>query len=633
MPSEALSELEELLALVKIEKEEDLEQHRQFVQNLPLAERAEKGFCWYPVAVVRSGYSLGDRAFVVVEKGAKTKEHKFRAGKTVSLFTQQAGARRPEISGVIHYVDKNKMHIILNAEYVPEWVGLGMVGVDLLFDERTYTEMENALRLVMSAKNDRLADLRDAILGKIPARFFEFNSPIDIPSLNDSQRNAVREILSAQDIAVIHGPPGTGKTTTLVQAIKLLCKTENTVLVTAPSNAAADLLTERIAAEGLSVVRIGNISRVDEDILRHTLEVQLAQHPDSKHIKKVKIEANTLRREAKRFRRKFGREEHDERQHLFKEAGELMAWANQMEERLLDHILSSADVITCTLVGASSKVLDKRKFRTVVVDEAAQALEPATWIPILKASKVVLAGDPFQLPPTVKSEKARRSGLDITLLEKCLKRLPQSSLLNVQYRMNAAIMGFSNQKFYNNALQAHASVSTRQLPIEANVPVVFVDTAGCGFEEQLNEAYQSRYNPEEFQILCEHLYQLIDAYGDHPLPEIAIISPYREQVNWMQQTVTADEKLSKIPLEINTIDAFQGQECDVVYISLVRSNLKSEIGFLSDYRRMNVAMTRARFQLIVIGDSATIGSHTFYGDFLNYCEAKGAYVTAWEFMR
>jgi len=633
MSSEALSELEQLLALLKIEKEEDFEQHRRFVQSLPLVERVEKGYCWYPVAVVRTGYSVGDRAFVVVEKPDKIKEHQFRAGKTVSLFTQQAGAKRPEISGVIHFVDKNKMHIILNAEYVPEWTALGQVGVDLLFDERSYLEMERALRSVMNAKNDRLADLREVILGRQKARFSEINSALEIPSLNSSQCEAVREILAAQDIALIHGPPGTGKTTTLVQAVKLLCKTENTVLVTAPSNAAADLLTERIAAEGLSVVRIGNISRVDEDMLQHTLEVQLAKHPDSKHIKKVKVEANALRREAKRFRRKFGREEHDERKQLFQEAGELMAWANQMEERLLDQILDGADVITCTLVGAANKVLEKRKFRTVVIDEAAQALEPATWIPILKASKVVLTGDPFQLPPTVKSETARRQGFDVTMLEKCLQRLDRSSLLNVQYRMNAVIMGFSNLKFYNNALIAHASVAGRQLPIEANVPLVFLDTAGCGFEEQLHEAYQSRFNPEEFQILCEHLYQLIEAHGDHPLPEIAVISPYREQVNWMQQNVALDERLANIPLEINTIDAFQGQERDVVYLSLVRSNMKGEIGFLSDYRRMNVAMTRARLQLIVVGDSATIGGHAFYEDFLRYCENEGAYQTAWEFMR
>ncbi len=633
MPSDTGNELEQLLALLKIEREEDFEQHRRLIQSLPLAERAAKGYCWYPVAVMRTGYSVGDRAFVVVEKHDAKKEHQFRAGKTVSLFTQQPGAKRPEVSGVIHYVEKKKMHIILNAEYVPEWVSLGQVGVDLLFDERSYVEMQHALQQVINAKSGRLAELRDIILGKYPARFMEFSALPDIPALNDSQRKAVGEVLAAQDIALIHGPPGTGKTTTLVQAVKLLCKTENTVLVTAPSNAAADLLTERMAAAGLSVVRIGNISRVDEDLLRHTLEVQMAQHPDSKHIKKVKIEANTLRREAKRFRRKFGQEEHDERRQLFKEAGELMAWANQMEERLLDQILDSADVITCTLVGAANKVLARRTFRTAVIDEAAQALEPATWIPILKASKVILTGDPFQLPPTVKSDAARRQGLDITLLEKCLQRLERSSLLDVQYRMNAVIMGFSNQKFYRNALKAHASVADQQLLIEANVPVVFLDTAGCGFEEQVNEAFQSRYNPEEFQILCEHLYQLVEAYGDHPLPEIAIISPYREQVNWMQQTIALDERLAHLPIEINTIDAFQGQERDVVYISLVRSNMRSEIGFLSDYRRMNVAMTRARYQLVVVGDSATIGGHAFYEDFLRYCETEGAYQTAWEFMR
>ena len=387
-----------------------------------------------------------------------------------------------------------------------------------------------------------------------------------------------------------------------------------------------------MANEGLRVVRIGNISRVDEDIIRHTLEMQMSQHPESKNIKKVKIQAAECRRKARRFKRKFGRSEYEERVRLKREASELMAWANQLEDRLLDQILDGAQVITCTLVGAANRALGKRRFRTVVVDEAAQALEPANWIPITKASKVVLTGDPFQLPPTVKSVEAQKGGLSVTLIEKCLNRLPNTCLLNVQYRMHEIIMGFSNQQFYENQLVAAESVRLSRLLIENNTPVLFIDTAGCGFEEKRNETNLSRYNPGEVQILCEHLYQLKDAFVEEDFPNIALISPYREQVVFMQEHISEDEQLSEAALTINTIDGFQGQEREVVYISLVRSNEKGEIGFLSDYRRMNVAMTRAKKQLIIIGDSATIGNTPFYGAFLEYCERHGDYLTAWEYM-
>lgn len=633
LTEQSIQELSQLLELLKIEKQEDFEQYRQMVQRLPLEERRKKGYTWYPVQVVGKGYTIGDRAFVTVEKPGGVQdeeEHQFRSGKMVGLFTQQPSVHRHEYTGTVYFVDKNKMKIILNAKDLPDWLGLGQIGVNLEFDERTYVEMEKAMAKVLSAKKGRLAELRAVLLGEKEATFTKIDQPVAIPILNASQNKAINEILVARDIAVVHGPPGTGKTTTLVQAVKLLCETEPTVLVCAPSNTAVDLLTERLAEEGLKVIRIGNISRVDESILSHTLEVQLAQHPESKNIKKVKVEAAEMRRRA---RKRSGRGDRDERKRLFQEANELAAWANQLEDRLIEQILDSAQVITCTLVGAAHPLLDKRHFRTVVIDEAAQALEPATWIPIVKASKVVLTGDPFQLPPTVKSMEAQRKGFSVTLIEKCLQRLDRTSLLNVQYRMHEVIMGFSNQQFYNNQLRADVSVRDHRLPIKRSQPLVFIDTAGCGFDEKTQEMYQSRYNPGEFQILCEHLYQLAEEFEGQGLPSIAIISPYREQVQHMQAVVAKDAKLANLPITINTIDGFQGQERDVVYISLVRSNTKSEIGFLNDYRRMNVAMTRARKQLIVVGDSATIGNNPFYEIFLRYCEAWGGYQSAWEYFR
>jgi predicted DNA helicase len=304
-----------------------------------------------------------------------------------------------------------------------------------------------------------------------------------------------------------------------------------------------------------------------------------------------------------------------------------------LEQRLIDMILDDAQVIACTLVGAAHPVLDQRKFRTAIVDEAAQALEPATWIPITKVSKIVLTGDPFQLPPTVKSNEAAKKGFNITMIEKCLKRIQQVNLLNIQYRMNEVIMGFSNRQFYNNELMAAPGVKERRLDIEMNAPVIFIDTAGCGFDEKVHHAYQSKYNPEEFQVLREHLYLIADAFLEKEPPSIAIISPYREQALHIEEELKEDPNVSKLDLSINTIDGFQGQEKDLVFISLVRSNTKGEIGFLTDYRRMNVAMTRARKQLIIVGDSATIGNNKFYSEFLDYCEKHGEYRSAWEYMK
>ena len=628
-----LEEFRELKEWLLLEKEADLEQYKEKIERLPLEKRKEEGVAWYPLQLLKQGYTIGERAFVTVERTTQLNEkHQFRAGKTVRLFSNQPAVTRGEANGVVYFVDKNRMKIILNGKDLPEWLGLGMIGVDLLFDERTYLVMERTLDQVMKAGKGRLAELRSIFQGKQEALFAPQEHPIQLPQLNDSQNEAVNTILQARDVSIVHGPPGTGKTTTLVQAVKKLCEQEQTVLVTAPSNTAVDLLTERLSQQGLNVVRIGNISRVDEEILSHTLDVRMAEHPESKNIRKVKIEAAEARKQARKYRRRFGREEYQERKMLFQEAKELMSWANQLEDRLIDQILDGAQVITCTLIGAADKVLDRRKFRTVVIDEAAQALEPATWVPILKASKVVLTGDPFQLPPTVKSRKAAKAGLAVTLIEKALDRLEGVQLLRTQYRMNKEIMAFSNGWFYDGLLQADESVADQRLAISQNDPVVFVDTAGCGFEEKVHPAYRSRYNPEEAQILFEHLYQLLDHHLGLEYPSIALISPYREQVIYLEDKVQEDPRLQDMPITVNTIDGFQGQERDVVYISLVRSNPKGEIGFLKDYRRMNVAMTRARKQLIILGDSATIGQDPFYQKFLEYCEASGSYRTAWEFM-
>ncbi len=637
-----LQPFEDLLKLLALERQADYEYFKNKVQHQPLEKRRAEGFTWFPLNIVRTGFFYGDRAFVTVERTTEIDApHQFRSGNVVNLFTKAADAYKPERSGVIQDIDKNKMRIILNSKDLPDWLNAGQIGVDLLFDERTYIEMERALRQVMAAQGDRLAELRNIFLGKQAPHFRAVapdTPPLRLPLLNDSQNAAVTSIVRANDVAIVHGPPGTGKTTTLVHAVRELCKTENTVLVTAPSNTAADLLTERLAELGLQVVRIGNISRVEENILKHTLEGQISTHAESKNIKKIRIQAAQLRQQSRTYKRRFDGEARRKREKLKQEARELSAWANDLEERVIEQILSGANVITCTLINANHPILANRKFRTVVIDEAAQALEPATWIPIMKASRVVLAGDPFQLPPTVKSVEAAKGGLSMTLIEKSIILFQNINLLNVQYRSNNTIMNFSNKYFYNNQLSAHPSVAARLLPFsEDEKSVTFIDTVGCGFDEQENAETLSKYNQEEFYILREHLYQLIEKFDYANLiekPSIGIISPYREQVELMKNELLTDDLLrgANLDLTISTIDGFQGQERDVIYISLVRSNEKNEIGFLGDTRRMNVAMTRAKMKLVIIGNSTTIGEHRFYKAFLDYCEAKGTYKTAWEFM-
>lgn len=625
---------EHLEDLLRLEKEEDLRQYKELIQDLPLAERRKKGVSWYPLNVTKIGYTIGDRAFVTVERTSNLNvPNKFRAGQSVQLFSQTAHVKNPERQGLIYTVNKKRMKIILNSSSHPDWLNQGNIGVDLLFDDRTYQEMAKALKTVKEAKNGRIVDLRNVLVGGQEPLFEPIVHPVEIEGLNDSQNQAINDIIAAQDVAIIHGPPGTGKTTTITHAIKQLSKKEATILVTAPSNSAADLLTERLSDLGLNVVRVGNPSRVDETLIRHTLEAQLAAHPDYKNVKKIKKDASEARRKAIRLTKKSGWQNRQEMKNLFKESNELRNWANQLEDITIDNILAAANVVTCTLVGITNKHVEKLKFQTVFIDEAAQALEPATWIPILRAKRVIFAGDPLQLPPTVKCDEAMRKGFNITMMERGIEFLP-STLLRTQYRMHETIMGFSNQQFYENKLIADLSVRHKKL-LQTNgndLPLEFIDTAGCGFDEVVNVEFKSRFNPDEYKILREHLYQLIEGADQENLPSIGLISPYREQVIYMQQEVDTDPDLVDYGLTINTIDGFQGQERDVIYISLVRSNEKGKIGFLSDYRRMNVAMTRAKMKLVIVGDSATIGNQKFYKNFLNYCDSVGAYRTAWEFM-
>ncbi len=634
----AVEELKQLLHLMELEKEEEIRQYKEILAQLPISERIKKGACWFPLQIEQLGWSLGDHPFVLIERTQQVQmAHKFRAGAVVSLFSEQSGQeqQRPEL-GVIHFVDRNKMKIILYGTEIPYWLQKGRIGVQLAFDERGHLEMVKAVKQVMQAEKNRTAELREILLGYKAAQWNEYYQITEQIHLNDSQNKAIENILGAVDVAIIHGPPGTGKTTTLVEAIKQIVKKESPVLVCAPSNTAVDFLTEKLHQAGVSVVRIGNLSRVDEDLLQHTVEGILEGRPEAKEIKKMKIEASQLYKQAERHYRTYGSSEREEKKSLKNEARSLIHHAKMLEDYVIEKILTEADVICCTLVSAMNKYIEKKTFKTVVIDEAAQALEPACWIAIGKAQRVIFAGDPFQLPPTVKSMQAQQGGYSKTLLEKMIERQPRVDLLKVQYRMNEKIMGFSNALFYQNELKAASFVS--QWTIGTNEgydsePISFIDTAGCGYEESINTETKSYYNPDEYAILRMHLDRLLYYSSAVSGLQIGIISPYKEQVIYMQEQIKSDfDHFPDADITVDTIDSFQGQERDIIYISLVRSNDSGEIGFLKDSRRMNVAMTRAKKKLIIIGDSATLGAHPFYEKLLTYCEQCQGYKTAWEYV-
>jgi superfamily I DNA and/or RNA helicase len=639
-----MEELQQLLQVWKWEWEADLEDYKTNILQTPLHERRKQGMSWYPVVVTESGFGIGDRLYLEIEKTTdQYVSHYFSSGKPVTLFSNSGDPKNPDaIQGVVASVTFNRMRIIFNEDELPDWLDDGKLGVNVLFDETSYREMEHALKKVMEAKNNRTADVRDVLLGYKKPGFTKDFVPI-LPSLNESQNRAVTNALQAQDVAIIHGPPGTGKTTTLVEAILLTLKTEKQVLVCAQSNAAVDLLTEKLSAKGLDVIRVGNPARVNEDLLRHTVEAKLQADKSYVQLKQFRKQADEFNRLAYKYKRQFGKAERDQRKLILAEARKLSKEANDTEKYITESLFAKAQVITCTLVGAINRFLIGKTFRTVFIDEAAQALEPACWIPILKADKVVFAGDHCQLPPTVKSQKASKAGLSVTLFEKCMQRQQVDVMLQTQYRMHEQIMTFSSREFYKNALIADVSVKEAVLGIDELLaqPFTFIDTAGCGFEEKFNPQNQSLSNPEEGILLLRHLEQLAEQLQQEQPGiwessfKIGIISPYRAQVEYLQEQLPTFTVLSerKKSISINTVDAFQGQEREVIYISLVRSNDKSEIGFLADIRRMNVALTRAKRRLVVVGDSATLANHPFYKDFMDYVEEVQAYRSAWDYIQ
>ncbi len=631
MPKEYFKQLQHLL---DIEREEDLQSYLKLIENTSAADRRALGLTWYPIAIRNTEIGRGDYLTVELERTTHQEfSHQFRFGSSVVLFSNH-DAKTDRIEGIITHQSGSRMKISFRVDELPDWSRDGKLGVDLLFDNNSYDEMQAALKQATHLAENEAENKLIRILTQGDKPSFRGEEKFIIPNtLNASQQLAVNRIISADHLAIVHGPPGTGKTTTLVHAIKSLVKhSDQKILVVAPSNTAVDLLTEKLAVEGLKVIRVGNPARVSERLLAATLDHQMADHPDMKTIKALKKQAAEFKNMAHKYKRSFGKAERDQRKALFDEAHKIGREVEKTEQYIMDNLFGKAQIITATLVGANHYTVRNLSYETIVIDEAGQALEPACWIPILKARKVVLAGDHFQLSPTIKSNEASKNGLSNTLLEKTAGLHPESVvLLNEQYRMHKDIMGYSSKVFYQDALKAHHSVADRLLFAD-DAPINFIDTAGCSFEEKLDGT--STTNPDEAVFLVKHLSHLVDNLQTDSFPSIAIVSPYKQQVQLLTTLIDDNEALApyRKQIAVNTIDSFQGQERDVVYISLTRSNAGGTIGFLADTRRMNVAMTRARKKLVVIGDSATLSKSKFYADFIEYTEKLAAYHSAWEYM-
>jgi ATP-dependent RNA/DNA helicase IGHMBP2 len=503
--------------------------------------------------------------------------------------------------------------------------------LDLSSDEVAGQRQRVALQRARLAKADRLAELRNVLLGQRPPEFDrERDEPTLDPGLNDTQREAVRFALSARDVALIHGPPGTGKTTTVVELIRRAVRRGEKVLACAPSNLAVDNIFERLLAAGVRAVRLGHPARVMADLRAHTLDLLVEDHQDVRLARKLVKEAMGLFRQAGRYTR--AKPLPGERQQTRQEARNLLADARRLEAQAVEHILDTADVLCATTTALDSELLGRRRFDLCVIDEACQSTEPGCWVPLQWCNRVVLAGDHCQLPPTVVNPEAAMEGLGVSLFERlmALHGPSISRLLTVQYRMHRAIMTFSSRELYKDRLQADSSVCEHVLAGLPGVaatdatqsPVEFIDTAGAGFDEEVEPDGESRLNRREAALVCRKVQGLLDC-GVTP-DDIAVIAPYAAQVRLLR------EQLPIPGLEIDSVDGFQGREKEAVVISLVRSNLQAEIGFLQDVRRMNVAMTRARRKLLLVGDSATLSAHPFYRRMIEYFESVNAYRTVWE---
>ena len=607
--------------LLQIEYEYEKEQFKQQTELMGIGRKIKRGMCWYPLNLGRNYYNALNQLVIEVERREdKDIEHQFEYGRPVCFFTQDVSGKLNYLNFVatVNYVDEDRMVVILpSVDALLALQSKEVVGVQLYFDETSYRLMFEALKQVIGAKNNLLAELRDIFHGTQPASTFSFH-PLRFPWLNATQEEAVNKVLHAKDVAIVHGPPGTGKTTTLVEAVYETLHRENQVLVCAQSNMAVDWISEKLVDRGGSVLRIGNPSRVNDKMLSFTYERRFESHPDYPQLWSIR----------KAIRELYARSRKGaEREAVRQKINSLKDRATELEIRINESLFSEARVIACTLVGSANRLLTGQKFGTLFIDEAAQALEAACWIPIRKADRVILAGDHCQLPPTVKAPEALRAGLGHTLMQTIVKSKPDTvSLLKLQYRMNDEIMRFSSEWFYGGMLQSAPEVKYRSI-LDFDTPIEWINTEGLDCNEEFIGENYGRINKSEAELSIEQLKGYITKIGrERFLDEridVGMISPYKAQVQYLRRLVRNDAffKPYRQAITINTVDGFQGQERDVILISLVRANEEGQIGFLNDLRRMNVAITRARMKLIILGDASTLTRHAFYKKLYTYIES------------
>ena len=603
-----MQDLQQQSAMLQKEYEYEKELYRQQTREAGIPKRIQQGVCWFPVKLGADRYnSLNQLTVEVTRTETEETEHSFEYGCPVCFFRISADRqiRYFNFSAVISYVQDNKMVVVLpGPQVLPELVVTGELGVQLYFDDTSYKTMFAALREVAEAKGNRTARLRET-------------GPVRFPWLNASQEKAVNQVLCAKEVAVVHGPPGTGKTTTLVEAVYETLHRENQVMVSAQSNTAVDWIAEKLVDRGIPVLRIGNPTRVNDKMLAFTYERRFEAHSDYPELWQIR---KTIREMTGRLR-KSGRED---RERLHNQLTKLRVRATGLEIRIDTELFTEARVIACTLVGAASRVLERKRFSSLFIDEAAQAIEAACWIAISRADRVILAGDHCQLPPTIKCIEAARGGLGRTLLEKVVLHKPETvSLLKIQYRMHEDIMRFPSRWFYHDELEAAPEVKYRGI-LDFDTPVSWIDTSELDLQEKAVAEGTGRLNTGEAELLVRELKNYMERIGIRRILEehidFGVISPYRAQVHYLRHLLKKEPffRPCRRLITVHTVDGFQGQERDVIMISLVRANEKGQIGFLRDLRRMNVAITRARMKLLILGEAVTLTRHPFYRELYEY---------------
>ena len=655
---EQISPIQALLqqrTLLQLEYYTEKEAFRKLTEQMGMQRKVKRGDAWFPLQVGKSFYnSLNQTAIEVFRTSDQDIEHNFEFGRPVMFFRSEGSEELKYFSftGTVSYVDGDRMVVTVpdSAPLLELQQSTDPIGIQLSFDETSYKLMFEALDRVMKAKNNRLAYLRDLFYSHQKAGRFSFE-PMKFPWLNPTQERAVNEVLWAKDVAIVHGPPGTGKTTTLVEAINETLMRESQVLVCAQSNMAVDWISEKLVDRGINVLRIGNPTRVNDKMLGFTYERRFESHADYPQLWAIRKAIRELRKN-----RKKGSENYHQKMDRLKSR------AAEIELRINAELFGEARVIACTLVGSAHHLLEGMKFGTLFIDEAAQALEAACWIPMKRASRVILAGDHCQLPPTVKSIAALRAGLGKTLMERIAENKPEVvTLLKIQYRMNDEIMRFSSDWFYGGKVESAPQIKYRSV-LDYDHPITWIDTSNeenqitiegedapedsastassvsaanlnsdLNFKEQFVGESFGRINKAEAELTLLTLAEYFTKIGKQRVLEeridVGIISPYRAQVQYLKKLIKKYEffKPYRRLISVNTVDGFQGQERDVILISLVRSNDEGQIGFLKDLRRMNVAMTRARMKLIILGNKDTMTKHPFYKKLWEYVEAINNY--------